>query len=320
MNLKKKVGVLLLIGSSILLNTQCVSLTKSIINNSSKGQALIELFEKNYKGDKNYEPRINIVKSIYENKEEVLFIIPGFASNPNKLGSINDPNSVLGIASKYFKGDILIADYVSKDKTLEISEKLFVNLEKTIEDLGGNKDVYVLAISNGGNIFRGMLRKNPDLFKRVSFVASPLEGINFGIYKNFVLNNYPSLLGFEKEELGDNVDELFSGSFLFKELNSPSEEIKTEYIFNSFYSFFNDSFFIKGLDDSVVSRDSSTAYNVRKNNQFENVKILGNYLIKDNTHSSWWEDIEAINFILSTLKNGEANLEENKLEKKVKIL
>ena len=119
MKFKNKVSLLLLIASSILFNTQCVSLTKSLIYHFSKGQAIVRLFEQNYQGERNNEPSIKILKNSNENSEnkEILFIISGFASNPNRLRNITNPNSVLGIASKYFQGDILIADYLIKDST-----------------------------------------------------------------------------------------------------------------------------------------------------------------------------------------------------------
>ena len=121
---------ILLLSSLLLLSSGCASTVKNIIHSIPQGQKIVKIFEKNYKGERDFEPRINIIANPNYDSEskDVLFIVPGFASSPEKLGDIKNPDSALAIASKYFKGKILVADYVSKEKTLEISDKLFVEL------------------------------------------------------------------------------------------------------------------------------------------------------------------------------------------------
>jgi hypothetical protein len=315
-NIKRKTKALTLAGvltASILTNNSCSTLLKNTLNSFQEGRDAITFVKNVYTKNKESFTKIilpdNFNEKVKEGKvKDLLLLIHGFGSSYKKFGNKEDEDSPLNIADKIFDGNVILADYSSNKKVSEIAYSLLSDLEKiSLECDNKLPRLHVLAHSMGGDVIRYMVRVRPEYFSVVDIVASPLTGINFGKFNKTLLKTYPEILELERKEITDNINDLFQGSEMFKELNTKTNPLDVIYNFYVFISKKNNPL-VPGKDDNLIPVYSAYPYEDIINGNFEDVKI-GNVLCfeGDVTHSSSLYNSSIFGSILYFSKNLDKN-------------
>jgi len=289
---RKAITLASVLTASLLTNNSCATFLKNTLNSFEEGRDALAFIKNVYlKNNESFTKLIlpkDFDEKVKEGKvKELLLLVHGFGSSYEKFGKEDDEDSPLNIANKIFDGNVILADYPSNKKVPEIAYNLLSQLEKiSLNSENKLPKLHVLAHSMGGDVIRYMVRAKPEYFSVVDLVASPLSGVDFGKFNSSVLKAYPEILELERKEIADNIEDLFKGSEMFKELNTATKPLDVTYNFYVFISKKNNPI-VPGKDDGLIPVYSAYPYEDIINKNFEDVKI-GNVLCfeGDITHSS----------------------------------
>ncbi len=215
---------------------------------------------------------------LYENidfSNNVILLVHGFAGNSETWGSLENPDSPISVATRYYGNNVIIAEYPT---SMDVSSAASSILEK-VQDIA-NSQIDIVAHSMGGLVARSMVRQNPDLFRSVGLIASPHNGMDLGLLIRYLERRVPRYVDYvfnmNDLEATDSdylrVKDLFPGSYLLSELNSPVElSSKPTYHFFIFSKTNGTLRLIPGEDDSLLSPRTTNPTSLITSGNFEPV-------------------------------------------------
>jgi hypothetical protein len=278
------------LSASLLSLASCTSLETALLNSDIGRQAV---FQTEYKFVKTFDEQYRIINFSQFNQEDpspnepYLLYIYGFGGTAQEFldEEKNEENSRLGVMKDVFENRVLLANYPSCTNLNNIFSGIEKNLINFIIDYmeknhGKKPRIFIEGHSMGVDFERMFSRKYPGYIERAELVAGVNEGVDMGIFTDFIRENYPKYIERILMQNGQSttkenyqcIDDLIKGSNFLKELNTPTKPLGVEYILTAFLSK-KDNLFIPGLDDGVTSVNSALAINLIKNNKFENVRI-----------------------------------------------
>ncbi len=301
--------------------TGCSTLEKFIINSDVGKEAIFSVQHRYMTGVDNPNCQIEDF-GIAEKKDEspekpILFFIYGWGGSLDILlnEGKNEGFSKVDVMREVFENRMIMADYPSNlgiEPAFLGLENPFLEFVKTYSENNSGKKPKIILVGNsfGSQIARLFARKYSSYFEKAGFIAGLNDGLNLGVWTDFVRERFPKymrevLLEDGKEATtGDyqSIRDILSGSDFFKKINTPTEKLNLEYNFYAFVSK-KDSWIIPGEDDNLTGLDSAYPMRLIREKKFENVDVGSVMVFKGDVDHFSMNNLEILREIMESLKS-----------------